>query len=149
DQGAGPRLLYRAGVLYIDTQQGVFARLDADSGSVDWGYGYKTDPVQGQGRFFFWNGMPQQEPAGSGSEPVYFGEACLIKGAQSARLFALEPNRMKFLWERPISKASRLLGTSERTVFLGGPEISALDLQGRQLLWSTPLPRGSMEGRVL
>jgi outer membrane protein assembly factor BamB len=149
NMGGQPRLLYRAGVLYIDSQQGVFARLDADSGTVDWGYGYRTDPVQGQGRFFFWNGMPQQEPAAASSEPVRIGEALLIKGSQSARVYALEPNRMKFLWERPISRSSRLLGASDRAVFLGGPEISALDLQSRQLLWSTPLPSGSMEGRVL
>jgi outer membrane protein assembly factor BamB len=149
DRGTHPRLLHRAGTLYIDTQQGVFARLDADSGAVDWGYAYKTDPVQGQSRFFFWNGMPQQEPTGSGSEPVAIGDAFLIKGSQSARLYALEPNRMKFLWDRPISKASRLLGSSDRAVFLGGAELSAMDLQTRQLLWSTPLPGGSVEGRVL
>jgi len=149
DPAPQPRLLYRAGILYIDTQQGVFARLDADSGMVEWGYGYKTDAVQGQGRIMFWNGMPQQETTVAGSEPLPIGDALLIKGMQSTRLYALEPNRMKFLWERPISKSSRLLGASNRTVFLGGAEISAMDLETRQLLWSTPLPSGSAEARVL
>jgi outer membrane protein assembly factor BamB len=144
-----PRLLYRAGTLYIDTQLGVFARLDADSGTVDWGYGYKTDPVMSQNRFFFFNGMPQTEPAAAGSEPVLFGDAILLKGAQSTRLYAVEPNHMAFLWERPISKSSRLLGASDRALFLGGAEISALDLRSRQLLWSTPLPSGSPDARVL
>jgi len=141
--------LYRAGILYIDTQQGVFARLDADSGTVDWGYGYKTDPVQGGGRMIFFNGMPQQETTVAGSDPLALGDALLIKGMQSTRLYALEPNRMKFLWERPISKSSRLLGSSDRAVFLGGAEISAMDRETRQLLWSTPLPNGSTEARVL
>ena len=47
-----PRLVYRAGSVYVDTHNGVLARLDAESGTVDWGYGYPTDPVQSQGRFF-------------------------------------------------------------------------------------------------
>jgi hypothetical protein len=34
-------------------------------------------------------------------------------------------------------------------VFLGGPEISALDLKTRTLLWATRLPSGSTEARVL
>ncbi|MFI5456571.1 MAG: PQQ-binding-like beta-propeller repeat protein [Isosphaerales bacterium] len=149
DPAPQPRIVYRAGTLYIDTQLGVFARLDADSGTVDWGYGYKTDPLQGQNRFMFFNGMPQPETTAAGSEPLRIGDAFLLKGMQSTRLYAIEPNRMKFLWERPISKSARLLGASDRAVFLGGAEISAMDLHTRQLLWSTPLPSGSMDARVL
>ena len=83
------------------------------------------------------------------SPPLPVGEALLIKGAQSDRLYAVEPDRMKVLWERPIAKASRLLGADDRAVFLGGPELSALDLKTRTLLWATRLPGGSIEGRVL
>ena len=43
-----PRLVYRAGSLYVDTHDGVLARLDAESGAVDWGYGYPTDPSRPQ-----------------------------------------------------------------------------------------------------
>src|SRR5262249_51659837 len=104
--------------------------------------------VQGQNRFFF-NGMPQQEPSGAGSDPVRFGDAFLIKGMQSTRLSALEPHQMKLLWERPVSKSSRVLGTIQGVAFLGGAELSAMDLETRRLLWSTPLPAGSSEARVL
>ena len=58
-----PRLIYRAGAVYIDTHVGVFARIDADTGVLDWGYGYKTDPVQGPDRFFFWDDYQQPEKA--------------------------------------------------------------------------------------
>jgi hypothetical protein len=34
-------------------------------------------------------------------------------------------------------------------VFLGGPELSALDLRTRRLLWATSLPGGSTAARVL
>ena len=53
EPSAQPQLVLRAGALYVDTHVGVLARLDAESGALDWGYGYQTDHVQGQGRFFF------------------------------------------------------------------------------------------------
>ncbi len=59
---------------------------------------------------------------------------------QSERLYAIEPNRMKVLWERPITKASRLLGVDDNAVFLGGAELSALDLKTRKLFWATRVP---------
>ena len=117
-----PRLIYRSGSVYVDTHIGVLARLDADSGALDWGYGYKTDPFKSGYRFYYYR---NQEPTSASSPPLQSGEAFLIKGVQSERLYAIEPNRMKVLWERPITKTSRLLGVSEHTLFLGGAEISA------------------------
>jgi outer membrane protein assembly factor BamB len=148
DPAPQPRLVYRAGAIYIETHVGVFARLDADSGTLDWGYAYRTEPFQGQSRFFFYYGQ-QSEPTATPSQPLQSGDGFLIKGMQSSRLYAIEPNRMKVLWERPISKYSRLLGASDRTVFLGGQEISALDLAKRNLMWATRLPSGSLAGHVL
>jgi outer membrane protein assembly factor BamB len=148
---AQPRLVYSVGAIYVETHQGVFARLDADSGAPDWGYAYQTDPVEGQGRMFFWrwNAMQQQEATPEGSLPILSGETFLLKGLQSTRLNAVDPNRMKVLWERPISKGSRLLAADDSTVYLGGDEISAIDLKSRSLLWSTRVPGGCATARVL
>jgi outer membrane protein assembly factor BamB len=148
---AKPRLVFNAGAIYVETHQGVFARLDADSGAPDWGFAYQTDPVQGQGRMmWFWGGpMPQQEPTPEGSVPLLCNENFLLKGLQSTRLNAVDPNRMKVLWERPISKGSRLLAADDKTVYLGGEEISAIDLQSRSLLWATRVPGGCASARVL
>ncbi len=138
------------GAVYIDTHVGIFARLDADTGALDWGYGYKTDPLQGQNRFFFFfDDYQQPEKATTSSQPLQTGEAFLIKGMQSGRLYAVDPNRMKVLWERPITKSARMLGASDSALFLGGSEISSMDLHTRQLLWATRIPNGSKEGRVL
>jgi outer membrane protein assembly factor BamB len=86
---------------------------------------------------------------GGSSPPLPSGDALLIKGMQSGRLYAIEPDRMKVLWDRAITKSARLLGTSDRSVFFGGAELSAVDLKSRALLWANRLPGGSMEGRVL
>ena len=147
DSTPQPRLLYSGGSVYVDTHVGVLARLDAESGTLEWGYGYKTDPLQAQSRFFYY--YQPQEPQAASSTPLTMGEAFLVKGLQSERLYAVDPNRMKVLWERPITKSSRLLGVDDRAIYFGGSELSALDLKTRQLLWATRLPGGSLEGRVL
>jgi outer membrane protein assembly factor BamB len=147
DTSPQPRLVYRAGAIYLDTHVGVLARLDAESGAYDWGYGYKTAPFQTASRFFYYY-MPQ-DPQAIGGPPLQTGEAFLVKGMQSDRLYAVEPNKMKVLWERPITKASRLLGVDDNAVYLGGDEVSAVDLRSRKLLWATRVPNGSREGRVL
>ncbi len=147
DSTPQPRLIYSGGSVYVDTHVGVLARLDAESGTLEWGYGYKTDPLQAQSRFFYY--YQPQEPQAASSTPLTMGEAFLVKGLQSERLYAVDPNRMKVLWERPITKSSRLLGVDDRAIYFGGSELSALDLKSRQLLWATRLPGDSLEGHVL
>jgi outer membrane protein assembly factor BamB len=92
--------------------------------------------------------MQQTESTSSG-EPIRSDEALFVKGAKSERICALDPDRMKVLWDRPIAKSARLIGADSRAVFLGGPEICALDRRTRTLLWATRVPGGSAEGRVL
>ena len=149
DSNPQPRLILHAGAIYLDTHAGVLARLDADSGSLDWGFGYKTEAAQGMNQFFFFNYGMQAEPTTISGYPQRVDDTLLVKGAQSDQLEAVDPNRMKVLWERPISKSSRLLGTDDRAAYFGGPEISAMDLKTRELLWATRIPGGSLEGRVL
>ncbi len=147
DNSPQPRLSYRSGSVYVDTHIGVLGRLDPDSGALEWGYGYRTEPYQSSSMFFYYY-QPQEPTVGPGP-PLSSADALLIKGMQSERLYAIDPDRMKVLWERPIAKATRLLGTDGRALFLGGAELSAMDLRTRSLLWATHLPGGSMEGRVL
>ncbi len=147
DDSPQPRLLYRSGAVYADTHVGVLGRLDPDSGSLEWGYGYKTENYQSAHRFFYY--YRPQEPTVAPAPPLPNGEALLVKGMQSDRLYAIDPDRLKVLWERPIAKAIRLLGTDGRALFLGGAELSALDLKTRALLWATHLPGGSNEARVI
>ncbi len=147
DNAPQPRLTYHAGSIYLDTHVGVLARLDVESGALDWGYGYRTDPVQGQSRFFF--RMQPQTPTPIGAPPLVVGDALLIKGAKSERIAAIDPDRMKVVWDRPIGKASRLLGVDEGSVYLGGPDLNAFDRKTKALRWSLPLPGGSEDGQVL
>jgi outer membrane protein assembly factor BamB len=147
DQDPQPRLVERRGSLYIDTHQGVLTRLDSDSGDIDWGYGYRTDPVQSQFRFFFYD--EPQEAKSAGGPPTPVGESLLVKGMKSDRISAIEPERLKVDWDRPVTKSSRLLGAGQRALYLGGDELSAIDLKTRQLLWAARLPGDSRNARVV
>jgi outer membrane protein assembly factor BamB len=144
------QLFHRAGSIYVDTHVGVLARVAAETGAIDWGFGYRTDPVQGQNRFFFaFDGNMQAEPAAAGAPPLASGELLLIKGAQSDRLYAVEPNAPKVAWERPIARSTRLLSAGAGALYLGGPELTEMDLKTRALGWSSRLPGGSLKGKVL
>jgi outer membrane protein assembly factor BamB len=149
DTAPQPRLAYRSGSVYIDTHVGVLARLDVESGVLDWGYAYPTDPVQGMSRFIFFGMQQTQTPTPTGPPPLSIGDALLIKGAKSDRICAIDPDRMKLLWDRPIARASRLLGVDDQSVYLGGGDLGAVDRKTRALQWSTPLPGGSEDGQVL
>ncbi len=53
------------GAIYVDTHVGVLARLDADSGALDWGYGYQTDARFSRAyRFFYYDHAAGAEAVG-------------------------------------------------------------------------------------
>ncbi|OJW13093.1 MAG: hypothetical protein BGO49_20010 [Planctomycetales bacterium 71-10] len=141
------RLLLLAGALYVDTHAGILARLDADSGSLDWGYGYETAPLQTQQYFFY--GYQPQEPQAAGEPPVDRGDALIFKGAQSSRIYAIDPNRMTVAWRRPIGKAARVAAVDGDSIYLGGEDLAALDAKTRELRWATRLPGGSFRETVV
>ena len=153
DTSAQPKLTYRAGSIYVDTHSGILARLDAETGDVAWGYGYPTEAVQSSGgRMFIINGFlmsGSSTASASSTTPLTRGDALIVKGAKASRICAIDPDRMTVLWERPIARNARLLGADDRAIYLGGPELGAIDPRTRALLWSTRLPGGSEEARVL
>lgn len=147
NKSASVRLTLRSGALYVDTHAGLLARLDADSGTLDWGYGYETAPLETE-RYFF-NGQQEQQPRAAGEPPLGLGESLVFKGIQSSSIYAIDPNRMTVAWRRPVGKDVRVLGVDDRSVYLGGEELAALDLESRTLSWATRLPGGSYNGEVL
>ncbi|SIN68234.1 Outer membrane protein assembly factor BamB, contains PQQ-like beta-propeller repeat [Singulisphaera sp. GP187] len=147
DTSPQPRLFHQAGAVYVDTHVGVLARLDAESGDLDWGYGYKTDPPDSMNRFFY--RMTDTEPTTASSTPVRSGEALFAKGTKSEHIYAIDSDQMKLLWDRPIAKSARIVGVDDQALYLGGPELSALDLRTRKLVWATRVPGGSAENQVL
>ena len=147
DTAPQPRLAFHAGAVYIDTHMGILGRLDLESGHLDWGYGYPTEPIKGEMRFF--SSRMTQDPSPLGAAPLANGETLLIKGAKSDHIAVIDPGRMAVVWDRPIARSARPVGLDDQTVFLGGPDLEALDRADRSLRWSLPMPSGSEDGKVL
>lgn len=147
DDAPQPRLVYRSGAIYVDTNVGILGRLDGETGTLDWGFGYKTESFSANSWMFYYYNRP--EPGAGPGVPISIGSSMLVKGIQSDRLTAIDPDRMKVLWDRPIAKKSRVLGVVGDRMVLGGTELSAVDLNTRVMRWSTHLPGGSLDCRVL
>jgi outer membrane protein assembly factor BamB len=149
DSSPQPALLYRSGAVFIDTHQGILAKLDGARGEVEWGYAYPSEPVQVSYRFFIIGSSVGEPMDTRTSPPVAVGDVILIKGAKSDRLASIDPDRMTVGWSRPIARSSRLIGADDENVYLGGPELSAIDRKTQALKWATPLPGGSEGGRPI
>lgn len=148
DQAPQPRIAVHAGSVYVDTHQGVMVKLDAKTGAVEWGYGYPTEPMEGQSRILFVRAQAQ-DPAPVGAPPIAAGDALLVKGAKSDRIAVIDPDALAIRWQRTIAKSARPLALDDGTILLGGPDLGALDRKDRSLRWTLPLPPGSNAGRTL
>jgi len=148
NSGTPLRFLLDAGTLYAETHEGILARLDFETGELEWGFGYPTEPIQGRQRFIVYRNQPGPS-AREGGRPVRFGGLLLVKGLKSSRIQALDPAARKRVWTRPISKASRPLATQDNELLLGGAELSSLGLETLELRWALRVPGGSEAGRVI
>lgn len=138
-----PALLLAGGALYVDTNAGSIAKLNPNSGEIQWGLNYEsempnTDRMYGQ--------APERCTT---SAPLMVDGVLYFKGMRSRRLYAVDPDCPKVLWARPVSRNSVLCGIDQARIYLGGDEITAYDVKTRELLWSKPVPMGTSWVRPL
>lgn len=142
-----PSLLFHEGRLYLDTHAGSLVRLEPVTGQVDWGFNYQSEMNQQGGRFFF--GYPQPTEILTVSPPQIIDGVLYVKGMKSSKLYAIDPQRPKLLWSRPIPKTSVVIGADDQRLYLGGDEITAIDLATRKMQWSVRANLGSGWSRPL
>jgi outer membrane protein assembly factor BamB len=147
DRGTQPSLLIDGDRLYVDTHAGSLVQIDAVSGQVDWGLNYASDPQQGRGMWGW--GYQMQTDRLSVSPPQMVNGVLYVKGMRSRRLYAVDPQRPKVLWSRPVPKSAILIGMDEQRFYLGGEEISAYDANTRKILWSANVIPGTSWNRPL
>ncbi len=142
-----PQLIYRAGAVYVDTHIGVLGRLDADTGVLDWGYGYKTDPFQsGYRRFYYYM---SKEPTAASSPPLSIRRSVPDQGGPvgASLRHRAQPD------EGPLGAADHevVAAARRRRAYLvprrGGDQRHGPRDAGTLL--GDPVPNGSMEARVL
>ncbi len=142
-----PSLLLDNGRLYVDSHSGCLVQLDATSGLIEWGLNYSSDRSQG-GRFWNpWGGMRMEQY--TVSPPQMVNGVLYVKGMRSRRLYAVDPQRPKVLWQRPVPRVDTLIGVDEHRFYLGGEDISAFDLATRKIIWSVKINLGTSFAKPL
>jgi outer membrane protein assembly factor BamB len=138
-----PVLMEYGGKLYVETHDGAMAELDAKTGALNWGLAYESERLNTE-RWY-------NEPAKlrTSGEPLFAGGTLFVKGMSSPRLYAIDVASPRLQWKRPVAQSALVIGADDERLYLGGEEITAINLRTRQLDWSTRLPWGTSWTRPL
>ena len=131
---AQPSLLLTGGRLYIDSHSGGLVVLDAQTGTIDWGFAYDSSMPDPN----YWYNQPSTMATEGPLRLV--GGTLYVKGMRSDRIYALDIGGPKVLWKRPVSESALMIGLDDERLYLSGEEVLAIDLKTRQLKWAANLP---------
>ena len=110
----------------------MIARCDVRDGRVDWIHYYRQTPSN-------------FAPDNLGSAPLIAGDTVICMPRDAGRIFALDQETGRLLWDNPMVLATEALGIYENTLVVRGVGMLAgLDLMTGQARWFRPLT-----GRVL
>lgn len=146
ERGFQPSLLLSGGRLYVDTHSGSLVQLDSATGQVEWGLNYSSETSQ---MHRFWNPWGMRTEQFTVSPPQIVNGVLYVKGMRSRRLYAVDPQRPRVLWHRPVPRTATLIGVDDRRLYLGGEDISAFDLTTRRIAWSVQVSLGTSWARPL
>ena len=71
------------------------------------------------------------------------------EGSADADIYAVDLAGPSEMWRRPVSQSAMLVGIDGRRLYLGGEELTSIDLENRRLQWATPVPVGTSWVRPL
>ena len=141
-QSPQPSLLFHNEQLYVDTNGGALVRLNADTGTLDWGFAYESVAPPMNANF---RGMPARGQGGSSRPPIVRGRLLFLKGAQSNRLYALRFATPAIEWQRPVDdRTASLAGVDDDAIVIAGSELSVIDAGTRKTRSVNKVPSGGV-----
>jgi outer membrane protein assembly factor BamB len=121
--------------IYFNTNLGLVAALDADSGDICWISRY--DRLAGK-TFTLGAAVPlhfDRDP----SPCVYHDGLVFVAPADAPTIFALDSNTGKVVWQQDqLPDALQLLGVVEKHLIASGERIAALDISSGHVDWAWP-----------
>jgi outer membrane protein assembly factor BamB len=137
-----PVLLYRAGMIYVMTNNGALIALNESTRSVEWAFTYPTRPA-GQQQFVSSDMVMPTEITGTA---VIRDDLMYIKETSMNMLYALDLTGPSLKWKRPVDDNATIAKVDDDAIYLVGRELSAIDLKTRAMRWGTSVPTvaGSM-----
>ena len=143
-----PALLLSNGFLSVDTHAGSLVQVDTASGQVQWGLNYVSEVSHGQPVLGSGAGDQESEQFTTGVPQIVNG-TLYLKGMRSQKLYAVDPQRPKVSWHRPVSRIAYLIGVDESKFYLGGDDVSAFDVKTRRIIWSVKVHMGTTWAHAL
>jgi hypothetical protein len=128
-------LTMTGGCIYLNTNLGLVAALDADSGNIEWISRY--DRLTGK-TFTVGAAVPShfdRDPAPC----VYHDGLLFVAPSDSPAIFALDAATGKTVWQQnQVPDALQLLGVVGKQLIVSGERISALDTSSGRITWTWP-----------
>lgn len=141
-RGSHPYVLAHNSRVYVETGAGAVVELDPATGAINWALPYESE-VPNTSYWWGWGGYGGEQKLVSSAPPLLAGGRLYFKGMRSQRLYAIDLGGPQVLWKRPVNQSSMLVGIDEERIYLGGEDLTAIELATLRLVWATRLPRGS------
>jgi len=146
ERGFQPSIVLHDGRLFVDSHSGSLVQLDAASGQIEWGLNYSSETTQSHR---FWSPYGMRAEQFTVSPPQIVNGILYVKGMRSRKLYAVDPQRPKVLWHRPVPRVATLIGVDNERFYLGGEDVSAFDLATRKIVWSVKVNLGTSYAQPL
>ncbi len=141
-RGSHPYVVAHNSRVYVETGAGALLELDPATGAVNWALPYESEVATTPYAWGWWGYSPEQKLVTSAA-PLLAGGRLYFKGMRSQRLYALDLGGPRVLWKRPVNQSGMLVGIDEQRIYLGGEDLTAIDLGTQRLVWAARLPRGT------
>jgi outer membrane protein assembly factor BamB len=133
---AMPVLLFRGGMLYVETNNGALLAVDLKEKRLAWAFQNDTKFVDTSRNYY--GQMPRtfETPCALLEE----GGDLFVKDSSATGFYAIEPEAPKLEWRRTVGSEETVAGMVNGEAILLGHSVSGLDLKTRKLAWSTKIP---------
>ena len=138
-QAPAPTLAYNAGTVYVLTNNGALVAVDTASRRVEWALAYDPPPVL-TGYPMFGPAYMQRQSVKTPGAVLVRGSTLYLKEADGYALYAVDLAGPAVKWKRPLDTHATVADIDDKCVYTMGEELSAIDLNTRQMKWSTKLP---------
>jgi outer membrane protein assembly factor BamB len=142
-RGSHPYVLAHHRRVYVETGAGAVIELDPGTGRIHWALSYESEVPNTSSWWGWWGGPSSGQTLVTSAPPIVWGGRLYFKGMRSQRLYAIDLGQPRVLWKRPVNKSSMLVGMDEQCLYLGGEDLTAIDVATQRLVWAARLPRGT------
>ena len=122
----GNRVSLSGGSIYINSNAGLIARCDPRDGKPDWIHYYSNSPSPGAGAL--------------GCSPIINGDLVVCMTKDSGKIFALDSQTGKVVWENTLALGIEYLGMNNESLIIRGQfSLAAIDLKKGETIWHTKI----------